>query len=78
MREPRLPNFDKIAETLTNATPVNSALLTVQTSHFVESASSNLKIDSQMTHAKCQEALVCGKGGPSFSSFVLSLDGATL
>ena len=75
MREPRLPNIFKLAETLTNATLANSARLSVETSNFEGNASSNFKIDSHSTPATCQEAMVCGKIGLAVSSAVLSLEG---
>ena len=65
----------KVGAIVTNATLENSVLLSIETSHFERSDRSNLEIDSQMTPAKCQEAMVCGKPGPAFSSSVLSFDG---
>ena len=66
----------KLAETLTAAAPVNSALLSIETSHFERNFRSILKIDSQTTRSKCQGATLYGKVGSASSSSVLSLDGA--
>ena len=73
----RCQTFQKNAETLTHDAPVNSALLSVITSHFQKKKknSSNLKIYSPMTLAECQDSMVCGKAGPASFSSVPPPDG---
>ena len=58
--------LSKFAETSTDVTPANSGLFSFEILPFEWNASSHSEMDSQMTPAKCQEAMVCGMTGPFF------------
>ena len=60
---------------MTGLTPADSALFSNDTSHVELLDRSNLKTDSQMTPARCQQAMVSGEVGPASVSSVLSFDG---
>ena len=68
------PTHFRLAQTLHDAS-VNSVLLSIETHILRETSALVQKVGSQVTRAKCQEAVMQGKDEPAFLSSVLSLDG---